>query len=172
MVFCRASPTPPGRTAQLHTRRRMAGQPISLFRTADWRISPMTPTAIPRASRRPADPFMRSRSIKTIRSPRIPRPSSAGRTARQIAAYDADRQPLRVDRPDGQSRALEYDSAGRPTLVDMTVGDIRYSFDAAGRLTSAKSGAWPHPHLHLRRRLSHRHNMDRHCFRQRHPRLR
>ncbi|MEO8133023.1 MAG: RHS repeat-associated core domain-containing protein [Betaproteobacteria bacterium] len=51
-------------------------------------------------------------------------------------AYNADRQPLQVDRPDGQSAALQYDSAGRPSLLDVAVGDTQYGYDAAGRLAS------------------------------------
>ena len=53
-----------------------------------------------------------------------------------LATYNADRQPLRVDRPDGQSGAVQYDSGGRPSLIDIAVGDLLYSYDSAGRLAT------------------------------------
>ncbi len=47
--------------------------------------------------------------------------------------YNADRQSIQVERPNGQSVAFQYDSAGRPSLVDVALGDTSYGYDAAGR---------------------------------------
>lgn len=50
--------------------------------------------------------------------------------------YDPDRQPARVDRPDGQSVGFRYDSAGRLDLLDLASDDRSYGYDAAGRLST------------------------------------
>jgi RHS repeat-associated protein len=49
--------------------------------------------------------------------------------------YDADRGPIQVDRPDGQSVGFVYDSAGRVSQVDLASDDRSYGYDAAGRLS-------------------------------------
>jgi RHS repeat-associated protein len=50
--------------------------------------------------------------------------------------YDADRQRVRIDRPDGQSVGFQYDSAGRLKLLDMVSDDHSYDYDATGRLNT------------------------------------
>ena len=50
--------------------------------------------------------------------------------------YDADRQPLRVDRADGQGARFQYDAAGRLSLIGLALDDRRLGYDAANRLTS------------------------------------
>jgi RHS repeat-associated protein len=53
-----------------------------------------------------------------------------------VASYDADRLPARVDRPDGQSVGLQYDTGGRLDLVDLVSGGTRFGYDGAGRLAT------------------------------------
>ena len=50
--------------------------------------------------------------------------------------YDADQQPDRIDRPDGQVMGFRYDSAGRLDLLDLASDDRSYDYDAAGRLST------------------------------------
>jgi len=52
------------------------------------------------------------------------------------SAYNADRQPLRVDHPDGHAMQFQYDSAGRVSLVDFATGQRTYGYDPAGRMVS------------------------------------
>jgi RHS repeat-associated protein len=54
-------------------------------------------------------------------------------------SYNADRQPLRTDRPDGQTVQVQYDAGGRLSLFDLVSGDLTYSYDAAGRLAALNS---------------------------------
>jgi RHS repeat-associated protein len=61
-------------------------------------------------------------------------PTVDSQNTQTLATYNAERQPIRVDRPDGQSSFLQYDTAGRLSLIDIALGDIRYGYDSAGRL--------------------------------------
>lgn len=53
-----------------------------------------------------------------------------------LASYDADRLPTRVDRPDSQSIGFQYDTAGRLSLIDVTLSDTQYGYDSASRLAT------------------------------------
>jgi RHS repeat-associated protein len=55
--------------------------------------------------------------------------------------YNADRQPLRVDRADGQTVQFQYDAAGRSSTLGLASGNLSYGYDAASRLTSLRAPA-------------------------------
>ncbi|MCI0537976.1 MAG: hypothetical protein L0Z50_22400 [Verrucomicrobiales bacterium] len=51
-------------------------------------------------------------------------------------AYNADRQPTQVDRPDGQANTWEYDRSGRLSVGTLAGRQRTYAYDAASRLLS------------------------------------
>ena len=54
-----------------------------------------------------------------------------------LYSYNRDRQLTRVDRPDGRSVLLSYDTAGRPATLAIGRGSFQYGWDdATGHLTS------------------------------------
>jgi RHS repeat-associated protein len=55
--------------------------------------------------------------------------------------YGADRQPVRTEQPNGQTVEFQYDSAGRPGLVDLASGDLSYAYDAGRRLSTLSTPA-------------------------------
>ncbi len=61
--------------------------------------------------------------------------------------YDVNDQVIRVDLPNGIRRMMEYDDAGQITRrrelspAGLTIVDFRYSYDQAGQLRVASSGA-------------------------------
>ena len=63
-------------------------------------------------------------------------PVVGGQNSQTQTTYDADRQPLQLTRPDGQTAVIQYDSAGRTSLVDIAVGDTLYGYDTGGRLAT------------------------------------
>jgi RHS repeat-associated protein len=70
------------------------------------------------------------------------RPPSLGANNDEVRfSYNADRQPLRMDRPDNQAVQVQYDAAGLPTSLQMTSGDVGYAYDTANRLTSVTTSA-------------------------------
>ena len=63
-----------------------------------------------------------------------PRAGPEDRTTRFV--YDADRQPLRMERAGGQTNTFQFDDSGRLRLLDLVARSQTYDYDAAGRLAS------------------------------------
>ncbi len=63
-----------------------------------------------------------------------------------VYTYDRDRNPVRIDRPDGQSVSLEYDSAGRPAKLSLGTAPAASLLDsyaygtATGKLATVATG--------------------------------
>ena len=66
-----------------------------------------------------------------------PPPVTGGGTNRTNHAYNLNRQPTLVTRPDGQTIGFEYDTRGRLVTVIVPSGELAYVYDAAsGNLTN------------------------------------
>jgi RHS repeat-associated protein len=63
-------------------------------------------------------------------------PAVGAESSQTRYTYAADRQPTLTQRPDGQSVGLQYDAAGRPSLVTLPLGQRSLGYDAAGRLST------------------------------------
>ncbi len=63
-------------------------------------------------------------------------PVVGAQNSQTLNTYDADRQPVQVDGPDSPPVILQYDAAGRPSVVNIASGGIQYGYDAAGRLAT------------------------------------
>ncbi len=117
---------------RLITKTRADGEVIAFARDANGNLTSVTPPG------RPAHVLAYSaRNELTSVTP----PSVAG-TGPFTFAYDLDRRPTTVTRPDGRSIAIGYDSAGRiatrayKTGVT-TTGTDTFAYDSAGRIATA-----------------------------------
>jgi YD repeat-containing protein len=51
-------------------------------------------------------------------------------------AFNLDKQPTEIQRPDGQTTAFGYDTGGRLSTVTFSRGPLQYGYDTAGRVSS------------------------------------
>lgn len=63
-------------------------------------------------------------------------PTVSGGDGPSQFAYNPDRQPTQMNRPDGSSVGYQYDTAGRLSVVELTSGDLSFGYDTAGRLAT------------------------------------
>jgi RHS repeat-associated protein len=68
-------------------------------------------------------------------------PALAAESSQTRYTYNAARQPVAIDPPDGRSVGFVYDPAGRLGSIDLLSGDLGFAYDAAGRLNSLNAPA-------------------------------
>src|SRR5687768_1125298 len=146
-----ASPrSPTNQTASWQASPTRSGAPW-LLPTTPWAVSPAQPDrAVPllvwTTTQMTTSPASRRRDGRATFSHTL-RDDASSYTApvvgtennRATLTYNADRQPTRVDRPDGKPNTLQYDSSGRPSVAVLANGQRTYTYDTASRLISVST---------------------------------
>jgi RHS repeat-associated protein len=105
-----------------------SGDGVALSYDANGNLSSVTPPG------QPSHSFGHSARSELIS---YAAPAVGAENRQTIVTYNADRQPTRIDRPDGQANQFQYDTAGRQSVLDLGTQQRTYTYDSANRLLTA-----------------------------------